>query len=1281
MGVVYRVFDREDEIEVALKTVGDLRRLKGEFRAQDLGHPNLVRVYDLKISAEHFFFTMELVEGSSLLHHLRAVDGPAPFDDEGLTRLRDAMSQLVSGLEELHAHAVVHRDIKPSNVLVTPAGRVVLLDFGLAAPIDSEATRAGLTGTPPYMSPEQMTGLAPTPASDWFSVGVVLYRLLTGLMPFGPRDPLRSDRPRPSAKVAGVPAALDEVTRALLHPEPDQRIGGQDLLEALDAPWGTTATHPKKEAAAAVALRTPTLFVGRRDDLEMLDRHLRMVMAGTSAVVRIQGESGIGKTTLMRNFLEPLEREERIPILKARCHPREAVPFRAVDPLVDALCRYLCVLEERKLGPVPVPSFTSRLLELFPVLEEVEALKFAKAETLHQGTAQESEREALWALREILVRLSLGRRQGAVILWIDDAQWGDIGSARVLEALLSPQILRIEDVTAGEADNVASSSNAPRRAISGRFLVVLTYRQEIAGDASRRPDPESDFLARIERAATRLAGMRRLDDGHRELELPAPRELGPLGDQDIAKVVDAVFPRSRPERLHDIRQIAEETGGSPFLLHELSNQLRFALSTGQPGVAAFNLDDAIQRRLPPPGTKARVLTTLVAISGRPLERILALELAGIDAGGGALVADLCARSILKLVTSEKLDALEIYHDQIRESVLKNIEETELQNGHEHLADALKSRLPEPMRLFLDGDEAEPSKDLTAEMSETVRLAALVGHLHRAGKTASAARAADLGAWVAGKMLQFDREAELLDFAVKQLGEGSPGAWKLLARRGEALANAGRGREAGEVLIRATKVLEEQSPPQLVEERRRLLSRAGTQYLFAGYLNEGREALRTVLGNLDIPVPTSMEAARRSSLRMRLSLYLRLRLRGYRFPDQPGKALSELKELRLKTAHDAFSGLSMLDFTLSDSIALWHLLEAIRLDADARIPSALALEASVEAAIGGQGLWRHSKRLLDKAQQMAKGRKPFDRATVLCCRSSLYYYQGHWDEAITAAKQSIDELKNCPEETHGLAITNAYLLSAMVFKGELRELAPLRDEILDDARRRNDVLTQNVMQSAEFVLIRLARDQPDVALREADATLESFVADHFTSQNYYHVVATVKAHLYKGQGMAAWEQVDDERWNAVKEARFLSLVFIGTHLRYVRACAALAAAQTIAEASSDRSDSIRQRTHLLALAKNERREIARAPLDLAEALAQAIDAGIAQQNGEDARPLLESARAGFADCKMQLHERAAAIVLARLRGGVDQAAEQWMRDQDVLYPLRMARTAVPVFLSE
>src|SRR5262249_59938577 len=134
---------------------------------------------------EHWFFTMELVAGIDFLEYVRGDAGrqQTSIDAEAIDRLRPTLRQLAEGICALHEIGKLHRDIKPSNVLVTDEGRVVILDFGLVEDIDPDLHETLLAGTPDYMSPEQGAQMAISKASDWYSVGVILYQSLTGRFP------------------------------------------------------------------------------------------------------------------------------------------------------------------------------------------------------------------------------------------------------------------------------------------------------------------------------------------------------------------------------------------------------------------------------------------------------------------------------------------------------------------------------------------------------------------------------------------------------------------------------------------------------------------------------------------------------------------------------------------------------------------------------------------------------------------------------------------------------------------------------------------------------------------------------------------------------------------------------------------------------------------------------------------------------------------------------------------------------------------------------------------
>lgn len=220
MGAVYEAFDPSHREHVALKMLHGqspkhLNRLKQEFRSLiGISHPNLVTMHELCVSQQHAFFTMELVCGEDIVSYVRrGAPHGASFQER---RLRSALVQLGEALRWLHAAGKLHRDLKPANVLVTAAGRVVLLDFGLAQ--DAHAEQLEIAGTFPYAAPEQYRGRA-SASSDRYSFGCILYEALYSRPPaIG-----RCERPTPLPR-------LERLARDLLDPDPAARPEWDEIL-------------------------------------------------------------------------------------------------------------------------------------------------------------------------------------------------------------------------------------------------------------------------------------------------------------------------------------------------------------------------------------------------------------------------------------------------------------------------------------------------------------------------------------------------------------------------------------------------------------------------------------------------------------------------------------------------------------------------------------------------------------------------------------------------------------------------------------------------------------------------------------------------------------------------------------------------------------------------------------------------------------------------------------------------------------------------------------------
>ena len=653
MGIVYRAFDRKRRREVALKTLqylspSTLYRFKQEFRhLADVTHPNLVQLYDLTADGDNWFFTMQLVPGRDFLGYVRGdpVSFGSPASPEQIARLRAALPQLAAGIAALHDAGKVHRDIKPSNVLVRPDGQVVVLDFGLAA--DAEPVREGPTGgdvfgTINYMAPERSAGAAP-PASDWYSVGVMLYEALTGQLPFAGSlfqlmaDKQAQDPPPPRQLNPAVPADLDALCVELLQRAPENRPSGRQVIERLEGSQALVATDVPAAPARA------SIFIGRATQLNALSEAFDAVASGRTVSVFVQGRSGSGKTALIRRFLDEFRHRPDVVVLSGRCYDREVVPYKALDSVMDALSRYLLGLPPLEVQAL-LPRDVHLLTRVFPVLERVEAVARAPGRAVAVVDPNEIVRRAFAALRELLARLGDRKR---LILFIDDLQWGDAESAPHLIDLLRPPD-------------------------SPPLLLIGSYRRE-----------DSDTSGCL-RALGELAAKAVPPLDWREVTL---EPLSPADSRNLALALlggDAASGRTRAEN------IARESGGNPFFIHELAHRAADEQAPRASDPDQLSLDRVLWDRIARLPDHALRLLAVVAVSGRPLGRAAASFAAAFDTDYPDAIAALRSARLIRTIGPADEEELEAYHDRVRETVLSHLSPVALQTHHRILALTLEA---------------------------------------------------------------------------------------------------------------------------------------------------------------------------------------------------------------------------------------------------------------------------------------------------------------------------------------------------------------------------------------------------------------------------------------------------------------------------------------------------------------------------------------------------------------------------------------------------------------
>jgi serine/threonine-protein kinase len=284
MASVYKGYDPALDREVAIKVLGTagqpddfVARFQREARVvARMRHPNIVQIYHFGADRDVVYMVQELLPGPTLARRIRELGRRRMAAD----RVHAIVAQLATALDFAHGQGVIHRDVKPSNALYNAHDQVVLTDFGIARGAgDATRTVTGpgmVMGTPGYLAPEQaISSTTLTPACDIYSLGVVLFELLTGQLPFEADSPmgvvlkhLYDDPPPPSSLRPDLPPALDKLVLRALNKEPAARHpSATALAEALRAAWpvGRTATaerasrpRPTQLGAVSKATVTPT---------------------------------------------------------------------------------------------------------------------------------------------------------------------------------------------------------------------------------------------------------------------------------------------------------------------------------------------------------------------------------------------------------------------------------------------------------------------------------------------------------------------------------------------------------------------------------------------------------------------------------------------------------------------------------------------------------------------------------------------------------------------------------------------------------------------------------------------------------------------------------------------------------------------------------------------------------------------------------------------------------------------------------------------------------------
>jgi class 3 adenylate cyclase len=677
-------------------------------------HPHIVTVHDIGEENGEPFIVSQYMAGGALARLLAdAPGGRLPVDD--VVSIATAMA---GALEHAHAKGVVHRDLKPANIWLSEDGTAKLGDFGLAFSMErASVTHSGrIVGTVAYMAPEQALGRKPDAGGDLYSLGAVMYEMVSGRPPFAGDDVVSvisqhayADPVAPSWHAPDLPPDLERLILDLLAKSPADRPHGATAvlrrLEEVSAAIAAQAAAGEpgaRIAADPLGALAEGIFVGRESEIDRLREGVEGALAGHGGLMMLVGEPGIGKTrTAQEVATYAAVRGARV--LVGRCYEVEGAP--AYWPWVQAARGYIedrdarQVAREMGAGAADIARVMSELRELIPGVVAPESL--------------DPDQARFRFFDSVTTFLKNAARAQPIVLVLDDLHWADAPSLLMLQFL---------------ARELADSS----------LFVLGTYRDVELG----RRHPLSQALGEMAR------------EGVVERVL-----LRGLGEREVARFVEMTASIKPSPAL--VRAVHEETEGNPFFVTEVVNLL--ASEGGLEGDAGEAIRVAIPqgvrevvgRRLDRLSEECNALLAVASVIGREfgvdvLERAaqlpheLVLE----------LLEEADAARIVGEVGKGRMQRYSFSHALVREALYDELGVTHRVRLHRRIAEVI---------VDICGDDPEP------------RLAELAYHFLQAQDLDPAIEYAVRAGERAVQQMAYEDGAELFENALEALETREPAA--------------------------------------------------------------------------------------------------------------------------------------------------------------------------------------------------------------------------------------------------------------------------------------------------------------------------------------------------------------------------------------------------------------------------------------------------------------------------------------------------------------------------
>ena len=795
--------------------------------------------------------------------------------------------------------------------------------------------------------------------------------------------------------------------------------------------------------------------------------------------------------------------------------------------------------------------------------------------------------------------------------------------AKVLSGIAGrrPLVVWIDDVQWSDDESAAVLARFLHSGRDARGLVLLSYRPEAEG--------VSAMLALAGESPEQGEGACRID-------------LPPLDARAARRFVDELVGSEPGESPIDVEAVVAEAGGSPFFLAELVRSVRTSKAAGEVATVVPRVGEVVALRYRTLPSESRSVLDVIALAGAPLREETSVAAAGKGEAWQAL-AELERECLVRSIETPEGRRVQPYHDRIAEGVRAQFDQPRRDAIHRDLIGALEK-------------EAETDHEL------------LVFHCSAARQMTKAARHAVPAARRAADTLAFDRATELYRLALEH-GGADDDRRPLRVGLAESLANAGRGQEAAVAFEEAAgdHAGAGSSGAVAIDLRRR----GAEQLLRCGRIDEGIARMREVLACFGERLPETSSEATRSFLWQRF----RLLARGTKI--RPGtRTLDEKDAARLDAMWSTTVAVSMIDVGLAGAVQVRHFLDALDFADPDRLALALAHEATWRSCFGAR-MRRSAVDALVQARALA-GRHghSYPEAWTSMADGIVRWHSARFAEALPCFDTALDGYRRgCKGVFFEIALTDIYHFASLALAGRVGRLAVIVETESEGARRRRDRFAHHGCLMGEAVHARLAADEPDRALAEADAAIAEWPRRDFLMPHYQYLLATVQADLYRGEAAAAWARVESA-WNPMKKAGYLWLEFPALQLSYLRARAALAVLGQNADAKT--------RSAMLRVATAAERRIRRSRLPVAPGFAASIRAGVRHAAGDTAGSEAEVRRAlgAYQVADMTMHAAACDWILARFASphGTPtdgHLARQWAGQEGWRNLDRLADSLVPL----